>query len=245
MGEKQNQEQEVYRWYELDRYDENVPEGQKGKIQSNLEETFSALLDSLKKMAEKLGIKGFEKLTLEEALKVCKEQKISLCDYLSDIFKEYLEENEINKEEKLAEMDKIAEDSIDSNVPSQVKAYVQCYLDSFGEYGPGARDNVVTAMVISGGVQHVGEEGKPYSTNALYGCGFGKTTVSKGVAMGKLAIGKRSVITSSTPELAGQSFGELKEGFAQRGISVLYFSEDKAILLDKDGQEKILKDTTL
>lgn len=288
MEEKQNKEQEldtVYRWYELNRYDENVPEGQKGKIQSNLEETFSTLLNSLRKMAEELDIKGFEGITLEEAKKVCEEQKISLGDYLGEIFKEFIKnptpeakeklydyvENKIRSEnemlpqkETLSKEDilkgakgKLTEEEIDEKIkkakekisfgmaeyaeqfisekaPPQVKAYVQAYLDAFAAYGPGARDNVVTAMVISGGVQHEGEENKPYSTNARYGCGFGKTGVSQGVAMGKMSIGKRGVITSSTPELAGQSFSELLEGFAKRDMTVVYVAEGEVRFLKKN-----------
>ena len=81
--------QNVFKWYEMDVYDSEIPEGKKGKIQENLEETYSVLFNTLKTMAENLGIEAAEKLDLQIALKECQENDIPLKDYLDSVFGNY------------------------------------------------------------------------------------------------------------------------------------------------------------
>ena len=113
--------------------------------------------------------------------------------------------------------------------PAQGKI-LESYLQSYTAYGTGARDNVVTsATLLSVG-----------SLNARIGCGQGKTDISKAFAMAKAVDGKRPVITSSTPELAGQSFDELFKGLNQSELKVMYLSGDEISYAfgekDKDGK---------
>ena len=256
------EEKQSFRWYEFGAYGEPGSPTQT-KIESELHSVYNGLIsmmghatgrdytvDDMIKFAEEQG-REQENGTLADVLKKLygisehdekKSEKAdkdeSKKDTPEELAKKAIRDRKLGERTEIADRARVKlKEMLESGEVTPVQGKIlEAYLQSYTAYGTGARDNVVTSATLL----TVG------SLNARIGCGQGKTDISKAFAMAKDAEGKRPVITSSTPELAGQSFDELFKGLNQAGLTVVYLSGDEISFADgktRDKDGKLAKQT--
>ena len=228
----------TFRWYDFDVY------GDSKVIKAKNAEALRSVYSALFKM---MGHATGKEISLEDAVEWANQQgREKENGTLADILKKQLELEDLD-EKKSERKDKKADPESEEEkrkkairdekkskrkgvsgkakekleemlgtgeITASQKAILEAYLQSYENYGTGARDNVLSSVTLLATT----------SMNARIGCGQGKTDISKGFAMAKAAEGKRTVITSSTPELAAQSYGELATGLKNSGLKAIYLS---------------------
>lgn len=222
-----------FRWYDFYVYGENSK-----KISEELKAVYSALFEMIEYVAA--GSRSSEMMEYATDGKISFERIVEFAEQkgrekqngtLEDILKTGYNLDQYDKKEVSSKAKEKLDEMIQSGAITKSEgAILEAYLQSFAAYGIGARDNVVTsATLLATG-----------SMNARIGCGQGKTDISKAFAMAKHTAGNRTIITSSTPELAAQSFEEGSNSLRESGLNAIYLSDESIEITtdekDKDGK---------